>query len=280
MNQQNEKRLSSTLQEIGEVLLLSLKYQPCPDDRLTGALEAIDCIVNDPDNLRECEYFFKSSGNSYVLFFFSNIIYNLKTKNDLYLTADVLKWLASVWKNFIKRNRAYQNYFKVHDAYIGVFKKYYKEDSSFIAKLSNVNDLRDQFLSDDMAADSELAKLEKFFQLTEEVVNVMKPTYFFLLDFFREMNISTGNVPDDADQIEKAGLAYFGHDIYTYRKIVESSCKSLGLLEGIYLLLRKRKSTRQFRIIDGKKKFLTTGEIYEYYSDKFDQMKKELVEIK
>ena len=32
-----------------------------------------------------------------------------------YYDGDVLVWLTSVWKNFIKRNRVYQNYIKLAD---------------------------------------------------------------------------------------------------------------------------------------------------------------------
>ena len=49
--------------------------------------------------------------SNYVLFFLSNILYNLKQRGQLVLTDDVMKWLGSVWKNFLKRNRSYQEMF-------------------------------------------------------------------------------------------------------------------------------------------------------------------------
>jgi hypothetical protein len=281
MDENMEKmEVHDSLNEIGDVLVSCLKYEPCPIERLDKALNLIDGIINDPDNLKSCEYYFKSAGGNYVLFFFSNIIYNLKTKNDLYLTTDVLKWLAGVWKNFIKRNKTYQNFFKLHKIYGQVFKNYFDEDSSFINRLTNINNISDQFLKGDQGDDSELARFEKFYQVTEEIVNVMKPTYFFLLDFIKERKIATGNSLEGADNIEKEGLANFGYDVYTYKKVIATACKTLAILEGVYLLLKKKKSTRQFRIFDGKKKFVTTAEIYDIYSEKFDLMKKEYVELK
>ncbi len=281
MEEKIEKiEIHEALNEIGEVLLCCLRYEPCSVIRLDKALELIDGIINDPDNLKACEYYFKSSGGNYVLFFFSNIIYNLKTKNDLYLTPDVLIWLASVWRNFIKRNKAYQSFFKLHNNYLQVFKNYFDEDSSFINRLTNINNISEQFLKDNQNDDSELARFEKFYQITEEIVHVMKPTYFFLLDFIKERKIATGSSFEGADDIELAGLANFGHDIFTYKKIIATACKTLAILEGVYLLLKKKKSNRQFRIFDGKKKFVTTAEIYDVYSEKFDIMKKEYMELK
>ncbi len=272
--------IHDALNEIGDVLLSCLKYEPCPIERLDNALALVDGIINDPDNIKECEYYFKSSGGSYILFFFSNIIYNLKTKNDLYLTPDVLKWLAGVWKNFIKRNKTYQAFFKLHNSYSVMLKSFFDEDSAFINRLTNINNISEQFLKGEQGDDSELARFEKFYQITEETINVMKPTYYFLLDFIKEMKIATGKIPDGSEGIEKAGLAGFGFDIYTYKRMLATACKTLAILEGIYLLLKKKKSTRQFRIFDGKKKFVTTGEIYDIYSEKFDLMKKEYMDLK
>ncbi len=276
----DKMELHDALNEIGEVLLSCLKYEPCPIERLDKALALVDGIINDSDNIKECEYYFKSSGGNYVLFFFSNIIYNLKTKNDLYLTPDVLRWLAGVWKNFIKRNKTYQTFFKLHNNYTHMLKSFFDEDSAFINRLTNINNISDQFLKGDQGDDSELARFEKFYQITEETINVMKPTYYFLLDFIKEMKIATGKIPQGSDGIEKTGLAGFGFDVYTYKKMLATACKTLAILEGIYLLLKKKKSTRQFRIFDGKKKFVTTSEIYDIYSEKFDSMKKEYMDLK
>jgi len=279
MHDENLK-VDQALREIGDVLLQCLRYETCPVERLDEALISIDEIMNDPGSLGQCEYYFKATGSSYILFFFSNIIYNLKTKNDLILTQDVLRWLASVWKNFIQRNKTYQNYFRLMDAYSETMKKYYAEDTSFINKLSNVNLVSQQYINGNGEDDSELDRLEKFFQVSEEISNAMKPTFYFLQDFFREVKISTGEFPPEAEGIEAKGLAGFGHEVYTYKRIVEYSCKSAGILEAVYLMLKKKKPIRQFRIFDGKKKFLTTSEIYDIYVEKFSSLKKEFGELK
>jgi hypothetical protein len=279
MHDENLK-VDQALREIGDVLLQCLRYETCPVERLDAALNSIDEIMNDPGSLGQCEYYFKAAGSSYILFFFSNIIYNLKTKNDLFLTQDVLKWLASVWKNFIQRNKTYQNYFRLMDAYSDTMIKYFSEDTSFINKLSNVNQVSSQFVNVKAEDDSELDRLEKFFQVSEEISNAMKPTFYFLQDFFREVKISTGEFPPEAEAIEKSGLSGFGHGSYTYKRIIEYSCKSAGILEAVYLLMKKKKSARQFRIFDGKKKFLTTSEIYDIYVEKFSSLKKEFGELK
>jgi hypothetical protein len=279
MNDENLK-VDLALREIGEVLLQCLRYETCSIERLDAALISIDEIMNDPGSLGQCEYYFKATGSSYILFFFSNIIYNLKTKNDLILTQDVLRWLASVWKNFIQRNKTYQNYFRLMDTYSETMKKYYSEETSFINKLSNVNMVSQQFITGNAEDDSELDRLEKFFQVSEEILNAMKPTFYFLQDFFKEVKISTGVFPGEAEIIEAGGLSGFGHDIYTYKRIVEFSCKSAGILEAVYLLLKKKKPVRQFRIFDGKKRFLTTTEIYDIYVEKFSSLKKEFGELK
>lgn len=272
--------VDQSLREIGDVLITCLRYEPCSYDRLDSALKLIDDIMNDPGSLSQCEYYFKASGSNYILFFFSNIIYNLKTKNDLLLTQDVLRWLASVWKNFMQRNRTYQSYFSMMHYYSEKLKKYYSEEDESINKLSNVSLVKNDFLNSKTGEDSELDRMEKFFQLSEEISSAMKPTYTFLQDFYREVRVSTGELPPEAEDIEKKGLAGFGHGIFTYRRIIEYGCKSAGVLEAVYLLMKKKKSSRQFRIFDGKKKFLTTSEIYDLYAEKFSSLNKEYGELK
>lgn len=271
-------KVDQALREIGDVLMKCLRYEPCSADRLDTALETINSIINNPDSLGHCEYCFKATGSNYILFFFSNIIYNLKTKNDLILTQDVLKWLSSVWKNFIQRNKSYINYFPLMDTYADTMNRYFSEDTTFINRLSNVSHVSDQFLVG-KTAESELERLEKFFQVSEEISYAMKPTYYFLLDFFREVRIATGEFPADAEVIEGRGLPGFGHEKYNYKRIVEYSCKTAGILEGVYLLLKKKKTSRQFRVFDGKKRFLTISEIYDLYADRFISLKKEYSEI-
>jgi len=275
-----EFNVDASLKNIGEVLYKCLKYEPCVPSEIESALNDIEIIANNPEYLRQCEFHFKASGNSYILFYFSNIIYNLKTKSDLVLSQDVLKWLASVWKNFIQRNKTYQAYMQLHDKFVPVFLKYFSEDSSFINRLNNINLVSEQYGGHSPESEAELDKLEKFFQVCEEIIGVMKPTFYFLFDFFREMKAFTGESPKEAEFIEKRGLAGFGSGIYTYKAIVIDACKACAILEAAYLLLKKKKTSRQFRIFDGKKKFLTTSEIYEIYVDKFNFYKKELGELK
>jgi len=273
-------RVDQSLREIGDVLLKCLKYEPCPIDDLDSALKSIDEIISDPGSLSQCEYYFKASGSNYILFFFSNIIYNLKTKNDLVLSQDVLRWLASVWKNFIQRNKTYQSIFPIINSCSEIMGKYYSDNKAYINKLSNVNQISIDFINAKNGSDSDLDRIEKLFQLSEEISGVMKPTFYFLQDFYREVKICTGTLPPEAEEIEKKGISGFGHGIYTYKRIVECSCKSAGILEAVYLLMKKKKSTRQFRIFDGKKKFLTTSEIYDVYAEKFASLIKEYEELK
>lgn len=273
-------KVDRALREIGDVLLVCLRFEICPIERLNAALASIDEIMNDPGSLSQCEYYFKASRGSYILFFFSNIIYNLKTKNDLILDQEVLKWMASVWKNFIKRNKNYQELFPVMDSYMVTIKKYFSdEDSAYIDRLGNVNHISDQFLNSNDSDRYELEQMEKFCQMLEEVSNFMKPTFFFLQDFFREVKISTGEYPPEAKIIESNGLPGFGHENYSYKRIVEYACKSAGILEGVYLLLKKKKPARHFRVVDGRKKFMTTSEIYDYYAEKFSSLKNEYGEL-
>jgi len=278
--EEREFNVDNALRTIGDVLYKCLKYEPCPAPELDEALSFIEIIANDTEYLKQCEYFFKSSGSNYILFYFSNIIYNLKTKSDLVLSQDVLKWLSSVWKNFIQRNKNYQVYIQLHDKFLPVFSKYFPEDTSFINRLENINLVSEEFGGHNPESESLLDRLEKFFQICEEIIGVMKPTYFFIFDFFREMKVFTGESSPDADMIERRGLANFGAGKWTYKTVVIDACKSAAILEAAYLILKKKRTSRQFRIFDGKKKFLTTSEIYDIYVTKFNMLKKELGELK
>jgi len=276
----HDEEMQEIIKEIGDVLLISLKYELCSEERLESALKKIQDIADNQEIQELCENQFKMTGSQYTLFYFSNIIYNLKTKSSLCINGDVLIWLTSVWKNFIQRNRVYQNYIKLADTYEVFFRKFFGDTGSFITRLSNVNKVSDHFLQEEKYEGSELNKLEKFYTLCDEIASVMKPSYFFFIDLAKEIRIETGEILDGAFSIEKNGIAEFGAEKYNYRSILENSCRSLALLEAVYLLLKKKKGTRQFRILDGKKKFVTTSEIYEFYSEKFDVHKKDLVDIK
>jgi hypothetical protein len=108
----------------------------------------------------------------------------------------------------------------------------------------------------------------------------MKPTYFVLLDYYYERNMKTGITLSEGEMLEKQGLNAFGSDGYTYIEIASVACQTLGILEALYLILKKRKTSRQIIIIDGKTKFLTISEIYDFYRDRFNMMKEELVRMK
>ena len=105
------------LDQIGDAILISLAYKRYPLDRLEQFMDAIDDIMANPANRKECENHLRSSGSNYVLFFLSNILYNLKQRGQLVLTDDVMIWLGSVWKNFLKRNKSYQEMFPGIDEY-------------------------------------------------------------------------------------------------------------------------------------------------------------------
>lgn len=264
------------LEDIGEAVLQSLAYRRFPLHRLDALIRSIDEIMNNPANRRECEQHLRSSGSNYVLFFISNILYNLKQRGQLTLSEDVLNWLTSVWKNFLKRNRTYQEMFPLFDEYRITFRKYYPGSGTFINQIENVNLIKDDFVSDSDGDDSPIMKLEKFHQGAAEVQNAMKPSYFFLLDYYYEKKMATGADSSEAVALEASGIAKFGHMGYTYADITMLTCQALGILEAAYLILKKKKSQRRVISVDGRQKFLSTPEIYNMYLDKFNAMKKEL----
>jgi hypothetical protein len=271
--------IPKTLEEIGDAVMASIAYKRYPLDLLDRIMTAVDDIMMDPANRRECETHLKSSGSNYVLFFLSNILYNLKQRGQLVLTDDVMKWLGSVWKNFLKRNKSYQEIFPQVDEYRINLHAYYPGPGIFISQIDNVNLIRDEFLVDSDAEESPLKRLERFYQSAWEVLNAMKPSYFFLLDYYYEKKMSTGLDSDDAVALETGGLAKFGQLNYTYSDIAIMVCQSLGILEAAYLALKKKKSQRRLINVNGKQKFLTTPEIYNFYLEKFNTMKKELANL-
>ncbi|TFH40142.1 MAG: hypothetical protein E4G96_08030 [Chrysiogenales bacterium] len=276
MGEPSELNIPRALEEIGEAVLASLGYRRYPLDRLDKLTETIEEIVSHPSNRARCEEHLKSSGSNYVLFFLSNILYNLKQRGQLVLTEDVLKWLGSVWKNFLKRNRAYQEMYPRFDEYRIKLRKYYPGAGTFVNQIENVNMIKDDFNLDFDSADSPIRMLERFHNSTQEVLMAMKPSYFFLLDYHYEKKMSTGLDTSEAVAHEAGGLAKFGHMGYTYLDITVLACQSLGILEAAYLILKKKKSQRRLVVVDGKQKFLTTPEIYNMFLEKFNSMKKEL----
>ncbi|OHD66326.1 MAG: hypothetical protein A2176_07515 [Spirochaetes bacterium RBG_13_51_14] len=268
-----------SLEEIGEAVLASLAYKRYPRDKLDRVMKTVDYIMSHPANRKECENHLKSSGSNYVLFFISNILYNLKQRGQLILTDDVMKWLGSVWNNFLKRNKLYQDLFPRIDEYRIKLRKYYPGVGTFINQIENVNLIKEDFVIDVELEESPIRKLERFHQSAQEVLNAMKPSYFFLLDYYYEKKMATGADSNDAVAIEAGGLVKFGQLNYTYAELAILTCQALGILEAAYLILKKRKSHRRLISVNGKQKFLTTPEIYNMYLEKFNAMKKELTNI-
>ena len=181
-----------TLEEIGDAVMAALAYKRYPLDHLDRVIFAIDDLMLNPANRKECEKHLKSSGSNYVLFFLSNILYNLKQRGQLVLSEDVMKWLGSVWKNFLKRNKSYQEMFPGIDEYRIKMRKYYPGGGTFVSQIDNVNLVKDDFVLDSDSEDSPIRKLERFYQAALEILNAMKPSYFFLLDYHYEKKMSTG----------------------------------------------------------------------------------------
>lgn len=271
-----ELNIPKTLEEIGDAVMASLAYKRYPLDMIDTMMNAIEEIMDHPANRKKCEDHLKSSGSNYVLFFLSNILYNLKQRGQLVLSDDVMKWLGSVWKNFLKRNKIYQDIFSQVDEYRITLHAYYPGAGTFISQIDNVNLIKDDFIVDAEAEESPLRKLERFYQSAWDILNAMKPSYFFLLDYYYEKKMSTGLDSDEAVALETGGLAKFGQLNYTYVEITTLVCQALGILEAAYLILKKKKSQRRLINVNGKQKFLTTPEIYNMYLDRFNTMKKEL----
>lgn len=271
-----ELNIPKTLEEIGDAVMASLAYKRYPLDMIDTMMNAIEEIMDHPANRKKCEDHLKSSGSNYVLFFLSNILYNLKQRGQLVLSDDVMKWLGSVWKNFLKRNKIYQDIFPQVDEYRITLHAYYPGAGTFISQIDNVNLIKDDFIVDAEAEESPLRKLERFYQSAWDILNAMKPSYFFLLDYYYEKKMSTGLDSDEAVALETGGLAKFGQLNYTYVEITTLVCQALGILEAAYLILKKKKSQRRLINVNGKQKFLTTPEIYNMYLDRFNTMKKEL----
>lgn len=272
--------ISDELERIGDAVIVALSYKYYPLKEIDSIIQSIDTLTTEQENISKIEEHFKSSGSSYVLFFLSNIIYNLKTKNELHLTPDVVKWLGSVWKNFLRRNKSYQELYPLFSGYRESFKKYYPGETTSITKIDNVQIVKEDYIDDDDSENSKLKNLEKFYQVMAELLSWMKPTYYVLLDYYYEVNLKTGVVSAEAGDHEKNGLAVFGHENYSYWDICFVTTQALGVLEALYLTLKKKKTSRQIINVDGKSRFLSVSEIYDIYRDKFNQQKEELVKMK
>ncbi len=267
--------IEKSFQTIGEAVVTALHYEAYPLFKLNSAIKLIDQIINDQSHLLDCEIHFKSGNSNYVLFYISTILYNLKTKSELKLTPEILKWLGSVWKNFLIRNKSYQDLFKLIDEYRGNFLKYYPAGGVFVNQIDNVHLVKQHYI-DEGEAGAKLKQLEKFYHVLSEVISWMKPTYFFLLDYYYEISLRTGTTRVEATVLEKEGLGGFGQKLYNYFDLSILVCQALGVLEAIYLTLKKKSSTRQIITIEGKQKFMTAAEIYSFYLEKFNKVKKEI----
>ena len=276
MGEPSALNIPNALEEIGEAVLAAIGYRRYPLHQIDRLMGVIDRIITNPSSRAQCEEHLKSAGSNYVLFFLSNILYNLKQRGQLVLSEEVMKWLGSVWKNFLKRNKTYQEMFPQFDEYRITMRKYYPGGGSFVNQIENVNLIKDDFTVAAESNDSPVRKLERFHNGAQEILTAMKPSYFFLLDYHYEKKMSTGVDTPEAAAHEAGGLAKFGHLGHTYLDIAVLTCQALGILEAAYLILKKKKSQRRLIVFDGKQKFLTTSEIYTMYLDRFNAMKKEL----
>lgn len=270
------------LEEIGEALVAAIDYRVYPVEKINLALGKLDEIYNSEDMISIVEDHLRSSGSNYVLFYISNIIYNLKTKNKLHLSPDALKWLASVWRNFLNRNKSYQELLPQVDDFRKKFQKYFGEGASFVNQIENIVLVKQDYFDKDKPEDgnTEMKSLERFHNTLGDILSWMKPTYFFLLDYYYERKLATGEYQKEATMIEQKGLVGYGEKGYTYYLLMVLYCQSTALLEAIYLILKIKNTTKRITTISGKQKFVSPLEIYNYYRDKFIQVKKELASLK
>lgn len=278
----NNKRLEivQDMNRIGKSVLTSINYMLMPKEELNEVTEIINTIITNESYMIDCEIYLKSIGKEDFLLFLSNIIYNLKAKSDLILTPKILKWLGSVWKNFIKRNLAYIEYMPEYDKYKEIIRKYYPNNSLIIKQIQNAHFVRQEFIEDAEPDYIELKNLENFYRKSNDILNTMKPTYFFLLDYYYEIQLSQGKNLEEGTRLELDGLSKFGEKGYRFVDISILICKILGVIEATYLMLKKKRTQKQLINIDGKQKFLTVNEIYNIYLGKFNDMKKELMKLK
>jgi hypothetical protein len=271
--------INTVLEELGKALIKALTYRVYPEERITALISTIDLIATSPTHLLDCEIYFRTADSDNMLFYISNILYNLKTQSDLQMTPDELKWLGSVWKNFLSRNMTYQGIFKKVDEYKIKFKSYYQISGTIITQLDNVSMIREEFIENATPENPALMNLENHFHSLSEILSWMKPTYFFMLDYYYEAGKKALKQGAENKNTAK-GLAAFGSFNYTYYELVIAACQCLGVLEAAYLIMKKKKTSKRIVTIDGKQKFLSTSEIYTIYLNKFGEMKKELSRLK
>ncbi|MBP7584764.1 MAG: hypothetical protein KBA61_12055 [Spirochaetes bacterium] len=271
--------ITGTLDEIEDAVYTALLYKFYPLERIDAVNRSIDSLIAKPENLSACESYFKARGENDVLYFISNILYNLKTKSQLVLTPDVFKWLGSVWKNFLTRNRTYQENFSLFEEYRDRMEKYIPR-GSLVHKLENVNLVTQDFLVDSDDETTPLRKLERFHKTFSEIMSWMKPTYYFMLDYYYEWQARSVDSVDKKLSESLESFKNFGQSGYSYGSISFVVCQSLAILEALYLVLKKKKTSRQIVSFDGKSRLLSTSEVYEIYRDKFQEAREELARLK
>ncbi len=271
--------IPDALDQIGESLISALEYKQYPVEALEKSLNYIDEISQNPEIISECEKYFKSEESSYVLFYISNTLYNLKTKSQITLNPETMKWLTSVWKNFISRNKKYQEKYPLIDEYRKEFEAFFPAGSVFVNQIENVQFIKDRYIKVKNSQDL-IKGLEQFHQSINELKGWMKPTYFFMLDYYYERRLKTGQDNINAVLLEREGLWGFGETGYSYGEISVMNTQALAFLEGIYLILKKTDTSKRIIILDGKQKFLSVPEIYNRYVESLAASKKEIVGMK
>lgn len=270
------EKIFSTL---GDVILRCLKYELCEKEYLDEAFEYVDCIRKDPVAQKLYMEHFDDGGKQSILFYFSNIVYGLKTKSDLDMSEKTFLWLTSVWKNFLERNRSYNEYVDLSKSYDDLFSSLLGYDRTCISKLTHVAEVKNYFIGKGNTVKSHLDDLEKFYIASSEIAAVMKPSYFFFTDLAKEIKIKTDETVEGAIEIEQRGLANFGSEDCNYFTVIGNTCYSTLLLEAVYLFLKTRKNFTSFKVIDGKKKFITTADVYKYYSTKLIEHQREFLKL-
>ncbi len=279
-NGNNSPEIAHTMKRIGNAVLTSINYKTLPKNELKEVISLIDSVITCNNTIIDCEIYLKSIGKEDFLLFLSNIIYNLKAKSDLILTPEILKWLGSVWKNFIKRNLIYIEFKPEFDQHKKRIRKYYSENSKVINQIQNAHFVKQEYIDEADPEYIELRNLEEFYRISTDILNTMRPTYFFLLDYYYEVKLALGQTLNEGVRLELSGLSKFGEEGYNYEDISILTCQILGVIEATYLMLKKKKKQKQLINIDGKQKFLTINEIYNIYLNKFNDMKKELMKLK
>ncbi len=279
-NNNKSPEIARDMDRIGKAVLTSINYLSMPERELNEVSDLIDNIIMSDSSIIDCEIYLKSIGKEDFLLFLSNIIYNLKAKSDLVLTPEILKWLGSVWKNFIKRNLSYIEFMPEFDKNRENISKYYPDNSMIINQIQNAHFVKQEYIDNAEPEYLELRKLEDFYRRSVDIMNTMRPTYFFLLDYYYEIQLAQGKNLEEGIRLEQDGLSKFGENGYSFEDISILTCKILGVIEATYLMLKKKKTQKQLINIDGKQKFLTISEIYNIYLNKFNEMKKDLMKLK